>query len=136
MLVGSILTGGAVLRAVGEVFFGFGAEERPATKTPSHEEKEVEEKFVRPPLVMLAPIGGLLAIAIAASAVGSVEGVVRHAAQTFVDHAGYAAAVLDGAPSVAAIDSSRRSGQAHFAHPGACRDKMSQSPTVVRYGTA
>ena len=96
MLCGSILTGAAVLRALAEIFLGLGSRQRGGGDTPSHENKEVEQKIPTSPAVMLVPLAMLLAIAVGMAAVGGAEGIAQTGARTFVDHAGYAAAVLDG----------------------------------------
>jgi multicomponent Na+:H+ antiporter subunit D len=96
MLCGSILTGGAVLRALAEVFLGLEAKQPEAHRTPSHENREVDQKFNRPPIVMLAPMVLLLAIGVGLGTVAGVEKAANGGARMFVDHPGYASAVLDG----------------------------------------
>lgn len=105
MLCGSILTGGAVLRALAGIFLGLGAKQRGGGKTPGHEDKEVDKHIANAPPVMLVPIAILLLIAVGVGLMGSVEKIARAGAETFVDHLGYAAAVLDGTPSAPGLHS-------------------------------
>jgi multicomponent Na+:H+ antiporter subunit D len=100
----SALTAGAVLRATGRVFLGWG----PADPPEDPESREARDQGAdtrfghdRTPPIMVAP--AVLA-ACAGIVVGLVPGVVHeieHAAAAFVDHGAYASAVLRG--------------QAHFA---------------------
>ncbi|HEX3325981.1 MAG TPA: proton-conducting transporter membrane subunit [Actinomycetota bacterium] len=96
----SALTGGAVLRAAGRVFLGWGR--RPKFDETSREEgdedRETTGASTHTPVVMLAP--GKLLVA-AAFVMGVLPSAPRHAmsgAVQFADHHGYAAAVLGTAP--------------------------------------
>ena len=65
MLITSAMTGGAVLRAGGRIFLGWGMPENQDADTPNKEEKEVKENYNRAPAVLLLPViillmGGLL----------------------------------------------------------------------------
>jgi multicomponent Na+:H+ antiporter subunit D len=102
-LLTSTLTGGAVLRAAGRIFVGWGPLEKEPPELSSegeeHEPETVEERG-RTPLVMVAPTGLLLA---AGCFSGVMPGLVRGtemAAARFQDWTGYMAAVLSGEPSV------------------------------------
>jgi multicomponent Na+:H+ antiporter subunit D len=106
----SAVTGAAVLRAAGRVFWGLGSPSDPvASDLPGPEEKdpELDYSHERVPLTMTIPA---LALAAGGLAFGLIPGLANSAsaaAAGFVDRAGYAAAVLGGsshhvsAPSVA-----------------------------------
>ena len=98
-IVVSAVTGGAVLRACGCVFLGWGATEgrHPEQARAAHEEVD-EERGAREytPVLMVIVPGVLLAGVLVLGLIpGAVPGVERFAAQ-FVDHPGYAAWVLHG----------------------------------------
>ena len=57
--------------------------------TPKHEQKETEEKYQRAPLVMLAPAGVLLALALAVGLWPALANETRRAAAGFQDPARY-----------------------------------------------
>lgn len=93
----SAVTGGAVLRAAAHVFLGVG--EKPRTTGPEtrgDEEPETGRTVWRLPRPMVAVAGLLLAGALAVGTVPAAARAVSAAAWAFTDHAGYAAAVLDG----------------------------------------
>lgn len=98
-VVVSGLTGGAVLRLVGRVFFGLGPrpQERPG-RTDGDEERE-SPPLDRVPLTMLVPIAVLLAGALAVGVVPGVHAAMEHAAAWYTDPAGYQAAALEAAPA-------------------------------------
>ena len=94
----SALTAGAVLRAAGVIFCGWGDEAAPDRGTTSGEEERFEtlQPHDRTPAIMVAP---MLALMLGALAVGLVPDVVHgaeYAAAHFVDRSSYAAAVLHG----------------------------------------
>jgi multicomponent Na+:H+ antiporter subunit D len=99
-VLASVLSGGAVLRAAGRVFLGWGAaEDAIAADLPApHEtDPELAYRHDRVPRTMTVPA---LALAAAGLLVGLVPGVpdrMMEAAAAFTDRAGYAAAVLHGA---------------------------------------
>ena len=95
-LVCSALTGGAVLRAAASLFLGWGHDLNEEAHTPKHEQKETEEKYQRAPLVMLAPAGVLLALALAVGLWPALANETRRAAAGFQDPARYASLVLAG----------------------------------------
>ncbi len=97
-LLCSALTGGAVLRAVGQVFLGLGPKQDTSASTPEKEMGEVQEQYTRPPLVMILPVTVLLCLSIWGGLSSSLEREVTRAARRFVSHAAYAAAVLDAEP--------------------------------------
>ncbi len=96
LLVVSILTGGAVLRATGQIFLGLGPPQDTDAGTPTREEKETKENYDRPPLVMLLPMAGLLLLALLTGLWPALEQQVQQAASRLEDQHAYAAAVLDG----------------------------------------
>ena len=100
-VVASGLTGGAVLRASGRVFLGWGPVRDPITAgavaAPDEVDPELEYRHDRVPRTMTLPA---IALATAGLALGLVPGLrdaVLEAGSAFVDRAGYAADVLHGA---------------------------------------
>jgi multicomponent Na+:H+ antiporter subunit D len=100
LLVSSVLTGGAVLRATGRVFLGLGRDVHDAaSRAPTHGEEtpETDEPSTGVPWTMLLPAAVLM---LAALWLGVAPGPLEHvgeAAERFTDAPSYAAAVLDGA---------------------------------------
>ncbi|MEA2508921.1 MAG: multicomponent Na+:H+ antiporter subunit [Actinomycetota bacterium] len=92
----SAMTGGAVLRAAGRVFLGWGKapEFDPTSLEEGDEDRETEGAASHTPVVMLAPGIALVAAALVIGLVPSVAGRVMSGAVTFVDHRRYVAAVL------------------------------------------
>jgi multicomponent Na+:H+ antiporter subunit D len=92
----SAMTGGAVLRAAGRVFFGWG--EAPEFDRTSWEEgdedRETEEESSHTPIVMLAPGVVLIAAALVLGLVPSVATRAMTGAVAFSDHQRYVAGVL------------------------------------------
>ena len=95
----SALTGAAVLRVVGRIFFGLGPRPaEPGGQTSGEEERE-GRPLERVPLTMLLPVAALLAAALALGVVPGVHGAFERAAAFFTDPAGYRqAALVPGAP--------------------------------------
>jgi multicomponent Na+:H+ antiporter subunit D len=96
----SALTGGAVLRAAGRVFLGWGQrpEFDPTSAEEGDEHRETTEASTHTPVVMLAPGMLLIAVALTVGVVPSVASRTLTGAMGFQDHQGYEAAVL-GVPS-------------------------------------
>jgi multicomponent Na+:H+ antiporter subunit D len=96
----SAMTGGAVLRAAGRVFRGWGKppEFDPTSREEGHEDRETGGASTRTRLVMLAPAIALLAAAFVLGILPSVPQRAVRGAAVFEDHRGYEAAVL-GLPS-------------------------------------
>jgi multicomponent Na+:H+ antiporter subunit D len=95
----SALTGGAVLRVAGRVFWGWGptegADPRQARAAHERVDETREDRDHTPPLMLIVP-GLLLAASVVAGLVpGAVSWVARSAAR-FVDHPAYAQWVLHG----------------------------------------
>jgi multicomponent Na+:H+ antiporter subunit D len=99
----TVLTGGAVLRVAGGVFYGLGdpPSEDPQMAAEANEETgESDSGRGRTPLSMLVPAGVLVALGLAAGIAAMVPrfaAAVEAAAVRFQDQAGYAATVLNGA---------------------------------------
>jgi multicomponent Na+:H+ antiporter subunit D len=103
-VVVSAVTGGAVLRVVGRIFFAIGP--RPTGEDsggPSRGEEEPDVRLARAPLSMLAAILVLLAGALLAGIFPGARAAAEHAATYFTQPRGYAAAALDhvGLPAAA-----------------------------------
>ncbi|MEA2506284.1 MAG: multicomponent Na+:H+ antiporter subunit [Actinomycetota bacterium] len=92
----SAMTGGAVLRAAGRVFRGWGEppEFDPTSLEEGHEDRETGGASTRTRLVMLAPAIALLAAALVLGILPSVPQRAVRGAVAFEDHRGYEAAVL------------------------------------------
>jgi len=98
-LVVSALTGGAVLRVAGRVFWGWGPAQGPDPQQARAAEERVDEtredRDHTPPLMLIVP-GVLLAATVVAGLVpGAIPWVARSAAK-FADHPAYATWVLHG----------------------------------------
>jgi multicomponent Na+:H+ antiporter subunit D len=102
-LVASAVTGGAVLRAGGHMFLGWGPvgdSDATSDRQGAEEHREDEGSPSRTPPVLVGPVVALL---LAAVAVGLVPGLITHveaAADRFVDRPGTAQLVLHGRPPV------------------------------------
>jgi multicomponent Na+:H+ antiporter subunit D len=106
----SALTGGAVLRAAGRVFAGWGPADPlddPEAKEAHEEQAETLAPHERTPVTMVVPAVVLMAAAIVAGLVPGVVHAAEHAAAQFRDHAAYARAVLSGAARFADTEPSR-----------------------------
>ncbi|MCW2726541.1 MAG: NADH/Ubiquinone/plastoquinone [Frankiales bacterium] len=94
----SALTGGAVLRATGRIYFGLGT--RPAKdddQTSGNQERpEVARPLPRVPVTMLAPIVILLGACLALGVWPGARAAAEHAAALFTDPSGYAREALTG----------------------------------------
>jgi multicomponent Na+:H+ antiporter subunit D len=93
-VLSSALTGGAVLRAAAALFLGWGEDINTEAHTPQDEHKETKKKYRRAPLVMLAPVGLLLLLALAVGTWPALVREARRSAAGFHDQAGYRAVVL------------------------------------------
>ena len=97
-VISSILTGGAVLRAAGRVFLGWGASQRREDvqlRQPPEQDEERIERDVTPPLMLIVP-GALLLGAIVIGLIPGPVPAIEQAAGHFTDHASYATWVLQG----------------------------------------
>ncbi len=105
--VAEILTAGAVLRAAGRVFLGWGpkrdtgsgAEDRADQETS----QETEGPSDRTPALLWLPAAVLLVAGLAVGIVPGVEHAAQAAAARFVDRQGYIAAVLHAVPPAAPV---------------------------------
>ncbi|MDP8960464.1 MAG: NADH-quinone oxidoreductase subunit D [Actinomycetota bacterium] len=93
-VLASAVTAGAVLRAAGRVFVGWGADEEPAT--PEAEGPETAGEHERTPFVMIAPAVLLVALALALGLASPIAHGTELASEWFVDREAYAATVLRG----------------------------------------
>ncbi len=101
----TILTGGAVFRVAGGVFYGLGdapSEDAEMAKMAAEETSETESGKQRTPLTMIIPPALLVTCAAAIGLIPQLGTVIQAAAIRFEDQAGYNATVLAGA---------------HIAHP-------------------
>ena len=96
----SALTGGAVLRATGRIFFALGPQperrEGRDETSGSEEEPEVPGRLPRVRVTMLVPILVLLAGSLAVGVLPGVHTAAERAAAVFTDGAGYAHEALTG----------------------------------------
>ncbi|MGN6663056.1 MAG: complex I subunit 5 family protein [Solirubrobacterales bacterium] len=97
-ILASGMTAGAVLRAAGTIFFGWGEDEPPESEQPAEEDEESEtlQPHDRTPLPMLVPTALLTAAALACSFFPGLDHAVQEAAARFADSPAYAEAVLHG----------------------------------------
>jgi multicomponent Na+:H+ antiporter subunit D len=103
-VLSSILTGGAVLRACGRIFRGWGAGEREADQyriRGDEVDPELQYRHDRVPLTMTIPTVGLLAGGLSLGLVPGLADATLDAAARFTDREGYAQAVLGAAASSA-----------------------------------
>jgi multicomponent Na+:H+ antiporter subunit D len=99
-IVCAILTGGAVLRVAGGVFYGLGdppTEDPSMAKAADEEKSETDSGKQRTPLTMIIPPAVLVAAALAMGFISPLGQAVEAAAIRFQDQAGYNATVLAGA---------------------------------------
>ncbi len=99
-IVCSILTGGAVLRVAGGVFYGLGdppSEDPAMAKAADEEKSETDSGKQRTPLTMIIPPAILVAVAFAIGFLTPLGPAVEAAAIRFEDQPGYNATVLAGA---------------------------------------
>ncbi len=99
-IVCAILTGGAVLRVAGGVFYGLGdppSEDAEMAEMAAEETSETESGKQRTPLTMIIPPALLVACAAAIGLITRLGPAVQAAAVRFEDQAGYNATVLAGA---------------------------------------
>jgi len=98
-VVCAILTGGAVLRVAGGVFYGLGdapSEDADMAEMAAEETSETDADKQRVPLTMVIPPALLVACAAAIALIPGIGSVFQAAAVRFQDQAGYNATVLRG----------------------------------------
>ncbi len=118
-IVCGILTGGAVLRVAGGVFYGLGdapSEDPDMAKAAAEEKSETDSGKQRTPLTMIIPPTILVGTALVIGLVPRLGSAVQAAAIRFEDQAGYNATVLAGA---------------HIAHPVAIAAAENASITAT-----
>jgi multicomponent Na+:H+ antiporter subunit D len=98
----SALTGGAVLRVAGRVFFGLGPPPVEETGQTTGEEERESEPLRQVPPTMLVPIVVLLAGSLAVGVIPGAHAAAERAGSFFTDPAGYRAAALDRASTAVA----------------------------------
>jgi multicomponent Na+:H+ antiporter subunit D len=99
VVVASILTGAAILRATARVFVGIGPrEDSSIVDAPAPDEVDPELRYPhkRVPRTMTVPALALAAGGLGVSLVPGLRAAFEHASHPFVDRAGYAATVLHG----------------------------------------
>ena len=96
----AIVTGAAVFRVAGGVFYGLGdppSEDRQMAEMAAEETSETDSDKQRTPLTMIIPPALLVACAAAITLIPQFGEVIQAAAIRFEDQAGYIATVLGGA---------------------------------------
>jgi multicomponent Na+:H+ antiporter subunit D len=96
----TVLTGGAVLRVAGGIFYGLGdppSEDPEMAAEASEETGETSQGRGHTPLTMIIPAGALAAMGVAAGLVTPLRGAVLRAAAGFTDQLAYNAEVLEHA---------------------------------------
>ena len=99
-IVCGILTGGAVLRVAGGVFYGLGdapSEDPGMAKAADEEKSETDSGKQRTPLTMIIPPAVLVVVALVMGLLTPLGPAVQAAAIRFEDQSGYNATVLAGA---------------------------------------
>ena len=101
-VVAAALTGGAILRAAGTVFAGWGPDVPKTEEEPQEEDEQFEtlQPHDRTPLVMIVPMVALMVGAVVVGLVPGATDAIEHAAAHFRDRAAYAATALQGAHPV------------------------------------
>jgi multicomponent Na+:H+ antiporter subunit D len=97
-ILASGMTAGAVLRAAGTIFAGWGEDEPPESEQPAEadEESETLQPHERTPLPMLAPAIALTLAAVIVSFFPGLDHAIQQAAGRFADSHAYRQAVLEG----------------------------------------
>jgi len=104
LIASTILTGGAVLRVAGGVFYGLGdppGEDPEMAREAAEETSETDAGKRRTPLTMIIPAAVLTAAALVTGLIGRLGPVVEAAAVRFTDQGGYNATVLHGVQLIA-----------------------------------
>ena len=98
IIAAAVLTGAAVVRFAGRVFWGWGYYEKEAVKGAKVDEGQETEKFhYRTPLVMIGPAAILMILGAAAGLSGRLLRAVAASANVFQNRNEYIATVLSGA---------------------------------------
>lgn len=97
-VVASGMTAGAIMRAAGTIFAGWGEDEAPESEQPAEadEESETLQPHERTPAPMLAPAIALTLAAVAVSFFPGLDHAIQQAAARFTDSRAYGQAVLQG----------------------------------------
>jgi multicomponent Na+:H+ antiporter subunit D len=122
MLVSSALTGAAVLRAGGRIFFGWGRQAGEEQSSPTEDKAAPEIRGLRGliPGVMSFPAAGLVAIAILLGFAPRIENYAYVASARLENRVAYASTVLDGemAPGIRPDTSGQHSWRSGFISAG------------------
>jgi multicomponent Na+:H+ antiporter subunit D len=104
-VLASGLTAGAILRAAGSIFCGWGEDEPPEVAQPQQGDVEAEtlEPHDRTPATMVIPPALLTLAALLVSVAPGLEDAVQHAAVRFVQTSAYADTVLHGRDTFVAL---------------------------------
>jgi multicomponent Na+:H+ antiporter subunit D len=105
-VIGSAVTGGAILRASLRIFFGVGVQPAGVAESGAssgEEEPEQPTSLQRPALAMLAPIFALLAAGLVIGLWPAFRSGASAAAERLIDHAGYLGAVFHAHPGGGAV---------------------------------
>jgi multicomponent Na+:H+ antiporter subunit D len=103
LVLASVLTGAAVLRACGKVFLGLGEPNEDEAARAGTEEQPESQRTGRTPLVMLLPACLLMALGLGVGLIPSLGDRVELDAARFLDQAGYSQLVLDHAPVLSPV---------------------------------
>lgn len=100
LILASVLTGAAVLRAAARVFAGIGEPEEDEAARQGDEQEPESQRTGRTPASMFLPACLLLAIGLAIGLVPDVASRTERAAAGFLNQAAYSQVVLDNAPAI------------------------------------
>ncbi|HLG69739.1 MAG TPA: complex I subunit 5 family protein [Chloroflexota bacterium] len=100
LILASMFTGGAVLRAGARVFLGLGEPDEDPAGAEGKEEQPESRPTGRTPVVMMAPACVLMGLGLAMGLVPGIAPRTEVAAAQFMNQAGYSQVVLDNAPTL------------------------------------
>ena len=100
LILASVLTGGAVLRAAGHVFAGLGQLEEDSASRHGREEQLESSPSARTAISMVGPAIVLMAIGLALGLIPGVGHLIEESAARFLNQPSYARVVLNGASAL------------------------------------